>query len=315
MRNCPRNKSGKYIYSPINRYNANIFGGNIITLVGPMGPTGATGPRGIPGPQGERGPAGGPTGPTGAAGPVGPTGPTGPAGLPGPKGDTGPIGPSDTITIGRVRSAEPQELPTIVDNHVLNNHTLDFVIPRGETGPMGPAGPKGERGEVGPAGPNGEKGDPGPKGDTGDSGPRGEAGPPGPSGLPAVNTVVMFTAVSATLQNDPDLVQELSYPRTVSEITLDSGNNTVKLSRGYYLISYGTNVNATMTPDKTAKIWLEIDDTMQDVTEREGGPQGKYFLGGEFFCRIEKESSMLAFAVTSDSTVRFSNTYLIVRRI
>lgn len=188
-----------------------------------------------------------------------------------------------------------------------------FRIPRGATGPQGergvpgPEGPPGERGEQGPAGEKGLKGDPGPEG------PRGETGGPGPSGLPAINTVAYFTAVSATMQDDPYFNADLSYPTNQENIKLDISYNSIKLKRGYYVMSYGTNVNASGSVN--GKIWLEIDSQKQDVTEKEGASQGKYFLGGDFFYRVTAEEATLDFKVTNDSSVRFSNTYILIRQI
>ena len=60
--------------------------------------------------------------------------------------------------------------------------TLEFGIPRGDTGATGPQGPQGERGLTGPAGPQGEQGVPGEQGPKGDTGATGETGPTGPVG-------------------------------------------------------------------------------------------------------------------------------------
>ncbi len=79
----------------------------------------------------------------------------------------------------------------------ITGYRLDFVIPKGEKGDIGPQGIQGERGPQGETGPKGEKGDAftyrdftseqlaSLKGDKGDSGPKGEQGiqgPPGPKG-------------------------------------------------------------------------------------------------------------------------------------
>lgn len=99
-------------------------------ILGPTGPTGPTGPigleglpgmEGLPGPQGE----------------TGPTGPTGPE---------GPIGPAITISIGDVTMTDEAEGASIVDTGSGDEHVLNFVIPRGETGPTGPQGATGPTG-------------------------------------------------------------------------------------------------------------------------------------------------------------------------
>ena len=60
--------------------------------------------------------------------------------------------------------------------------TINFKIPKGDTGAKGDKGDTGDRGATGPAGPAGPKGDTGAKGDKGDTGDRGATGPAGPAG-------------------------------------------------------------------------------------------------------------------------------------
>ena len=68
------------------------------------------------------------------------------------------------------------------------NLSIGVQVPKGEMGPMGPAGPKGEMGPMGPSGPKGEMGPMGPSGSKGEmgsmgpAGPKGEMGPMGPAG-------------------------------------------------------------------------------------------------------------------------------------
>lgn len=324
---------------------------NKIIFTGISGPTGPQGPMGLPGLMGAPGPIGmtGPTGATGPQGEMGPIGLRGPTGAPGPMG---PSGSSDSIALGKVSFSENPDECKIIDRTGAPTHMLDFVLPKGakgDKGDTGPAGPQGDKGEQGVPG-IGEKiaitntqtvdsgldaevtdnfvnnthnlvfriprGATGPKGDKGEAGPegqRGDAGPAGPSGQPAINRVAYFTAVAATLQNEPYFNMDLCYPSSQSDITLDNAQNSIKLKRGYYIISYGTNVESTGSVN--GKIWLEIDSTEKDVTKKEGSFQGKYFLGGEFFYRVEAEEATLDFMVNEDSTVRFSNTYMLIRKI
>lgn len=133
--------------------------------MGPPGPAGAQGPPGVVGPQGQpgdtgsQGPAGprgfdGPVGPTGVQGPtgpkgdrgdVGPTGPVGPqgaTGAQGPQGSQGPIGPQGspaTVNVGTVTASAPGSSPVITNVGDSGDVVLNFVIPRGETGPQGEA--------------------------------------------------------------------------------------------------------------------------------------------------------------------------------
>ena len=69
--------------------------------------------------------------------------------------------------------------------------TLNFTIPKGDTGeqgiqgeqgPTGATGPQGEKGDTGPQGPQGLQGEKGEKGDTGEQGPQGIQGPKGEQG-------------------------------------------------------------------------------------------------------------------------------------
>lgn len=49
-------------------------------------------------------------------------------------GQPGPKGKADTISIGKTIVAEPYEEAKVIDNYNNNNHTLDFIIPRGKDG-------------------------------------------------------------------------------------------------------------------------------------------------------------------------------------
>lgn len=140
--------------------------------IGPAGPTGEIGPQGIQGiqgatgPQGERGDQGprGEQGPEGARGPQGPQGQPGDVGPTGPTGVTGEAGTAETITVRNTNTGEPGTDAAVIDVSGSPDHVLDFTIPRGATGPQGPAGaigatgPQGESGPQGPAGPQGEQG-------------------------------------------------------------------------------------------------------------------------------------------------------------
>mgnify|MGYP002562040319 CR=1 FL=1 len=127
---------------------------------GPTGRTGDTGPMGPAGPTGRTGDTGaiGATGPTGPTGATGPTGPTGPAGT---TGATGATGVADTITVRNTTTGDPGTAASVTDVSGSPNHILDFVIPRGfdgAVGPTGPTGPTGATGATGPIGPTGPTG-------------------------------------------------------------------------------------------------------------------------------------------------------------
>lgn len=138
-------------------------------LMGPTGPTGATGPQGFAGVTGATGATGpqGPAGATGATGATGPQGPAGATGATGPQGPTGATGatggaaPAETIAVRNTTTSEPGTYAAVVDVTGSPDHVLDFTIPRGATGPQGPAGqqgPAGATGAQGPAGPTGASG-------------------------------------------------------------------------------------------------------------------------------------------------------------
>ena len=79
-----------------------------------------------------------------------------------------------------------------LDVNSASSYKIDFVIPRGETGPVGPQGQKGDAGLTGPQGiegPTGPAGPQGEKGATGDQGPQGVEGPTGPAPKIVIGTV------------------------------------------------------------------------------------------------------------------------------
>ena len=116
-----------------------------------QGPEGEQGPKGDKGDRGDKGDKGD-TGATGAQGPIGPTGETGPVGPKGEKGDTGSQGPQGvpgtaaTITIGSVTESAPGGDASVTNSGTATAAVLDFVIPRGETGPTGATGATGPAG-------------------------------------------------------------------------------------------------------------------------------------------------------------------------
>ena len=106
---------------------------------GPVGVTGATGATGVTGATGPAGPTGasGSAGVTGATGPAGPAGAIGATGLTGATGPTGPIGPagpsggaivvkdSNSVTIGRLVSADSSGFTVITSTNYLITFTWD----------------------------------------------------------------------------------------------------------------------------------------------------------------------------------------------
>lgn len=76
-------------------------------------------------------------------------------GAPGPEGPQGPQGDpgaAATVRVGTVTTGEPGTDAIVTNSGTESAAVLDFTIPRGETGSVGPRGPKGDTGETGPAG-------------------------------------------------------------------------------------------------------------------------------------------------------------------
>lgn len=107
---------------------------------GPQGPQGETGPQGIQGIQGIQGEPGpqGEQGIQGETGPAGATGPQGPQGDPGPQGTAGTAA---TITIGAVTTGSAGTNVSVTNSGTSTAATLNFTIPRGDTGAQGDPGP------------------------------------------------------------------------------------------------------------------------------------------------------------------------------
>lgn len=140
-----------YIYSPSQGWVNNG------PLQGAKGDTGPEGPKGDPGEQGPKGDAG-PQGPQGPQGEQGIQGPQGDPGADGARGPQGPAGTAATIQVGTVTASAPGSTPTVTNSGTTSAAVLDFVLPRGETGPQGPAGADGQDGQDGAQGPQGPAG-------------------------------------------------------------------------------------------------------------------------------------------------------------
>ena len=122
---------------------------------GATGPTGMQGPQGLqgyPGLQGENGPAGvpgaqgpqghpGPKGDKGERGVPGAAGAQGPQGIPGPAGAMGMQGKAGAIRNVAVHTCAPDERAYCYNEGTPESADLVLMIPRGETGAAGPAGP------------------------------------------------------------------------------------------------------------------------------------------------------------------------------
>ena len=90
-----------------------------------------------------------------------------------------------SVNVGTTTTGEAGTNANVTNSGDETNVLLNFTIPRGDTGPAGPAGERGPAGATGPAGPAGEQGpagDTGPAGPAGERGPAGDTGPAGPAG-------------------------------------------------------------------------------------------------------------------------------------
>lgn len=66
-----------------------------------------------------------------------PIGPTGPRGEIGPMGPTGPMGmPSARVSVGETITGAPSEDAKVYATGDDNNVILNFILPRGEVGPV-----------------------------------------------------------------------------------------------------------------------------------------------------------------------------------
>ena len=140
----------------------------------------------------------------------------------GPTGPTGPQGPA-TITVGNTTTSFPGTLANVINSGTPEDVVLDFIIPRGDTGPTGATGPTGvlgPTGATGEAGPTGPTGATGPIGPTGVVGPTGATGPTGEAGqtptltIGTVTTGAPGSAAQASISGTaPNFVLNLTIPQ------------------------------------------------------------------------------------------------------
>lgn len=121
--------------------DAFVWTGEAFENIGKIqGPEGAEGKQG---PQGERGETGD-RGEPGQQGARGEQGPRGPQGIKGDSGEKGDQGDSVTLVVREVHKSEPGAMPEINISNLEGKppiQYIDFTIPQGEKGPVGPIGP------------------------------------------------------------------------------------------------------------------------------------------------------------------------------
>lgn len=167
-------------------------------------------------------------------GPRGVPGPTGPRGMIGPTGPTGARGPSgENVVVRSTTTVEPSADAKVSSFHEGNTTYLDFFIPKGEKGDMGPQGPAGPKGETVE---QGQKGDTGAKGDMGERGPSGVAGPPGLT--PNFAATIYKPSGQQITTNTPIMLEETELMKGFRK----QGNNSlVAPAKGTYMVSFFVN--------------------------------------------------------------------------
>ena len=101
------------------------------------------------------------------------------------------------LEIGTTTTGEAGTKASVTNTGSSAHAILNFVIPKGDSGPTGPQGPKGDTGATGPQGPAGPQGEAGPQGP---QGPQGEAGVDGVDGIDGVDgtDAVYISAIEPT---------------------------------------------------------------------------------------------------------------------
>ena len=235
---------------------------------GEQGIDGKIGPQGIPGPKGEKGDMG-------------------PQGIKGEKGEQGP----STIQIGNIETIEPTEEAEVINVGTPVDVVLEFKIPRGEKGDIGPQGERGLPGETGRTEHIAidetetlEPGEPaqvtdtfenwvhhlafsipkGEKGNTGDRGPQGPAGPPGTEFVSSYGIRYSMTDTQFTLPQAIDTVIPLPEKGTAFLTEYPDANSIKIKESGVYLVSYllcgATNEECSITMS------VRANDILQPAT-------------------------------------------------
>lgn len=221
-------------------------------------------------------------GPTGPKGEQGETGPQGIQGLKGDQGETGPQGPQGengptTIEIGITETGDPGTESMVTNVGTNKDVILNFKIPRGEIGAIGPKGDTGPRGLPGEIGisevitiDGTETIEPDelaevqddfdrnihhltfyiPKGEKGETGPQ---GPAGPTQIVSYAERYLDTAQEFNLQTEIDTIVPLTSTGPALFANYDTENAIDIKQTGFYQISYyfsatpKTNCNLTIS--------------------------------------------------------------------
>lgn len=180
----------------------------------------------------------------------------------GPTGPTGPQGPA-SIAVGVTTTTDPGTNASVTNVGTNDNVILNFNIPRGETGPIGPQGIPGTEGPTGPTGPTGPQGLQGIQGPTGPTGPTGPQGlqglqgiqgPTGPAGPTAIETYGRkYNTSTDNISLETNIAQNIPLGNNgpTNNITTATQNTLTITENGVYLVEYGfsesSSTNATLT--------------------------------------------------------------------
>jgi len=213
----------------------------------------------------------------GPAGPAGPQGAAGSAGSPGAAGSAGANGTAATITVGSVTTGAAGTSASVVNAGSSSAASLNFTIPRGDTGAAGSAGAAGATGAAGaaatvsigtvttgaagssasvtnvgtsaaavlniaiPRGDTGAAGAQGPAGVAGATGATGSAGAAGSSGVISVTAPITNSGTSSA---------------AVLEITTGTSSVTVCVGNDSRLSDTRTPTDGTVTDSKIVSTGL-----------------------------------------------------------
>ena len=177
----------------------------------------------------------------------------------GPTGPTGPQGPA-SIAVGVTTTTDPGTNASVTNVGTDDNVILNFNIPRGETGPIGPQGIPGTEGPTGPTGPTGPQGLQGIQGPTGPTGPTGPQGLQGlqgiqgPTGPTAIETYGRkYNTSTDNISLETNIAQNIPLGNNgpTNNITTATQNTLTITENGVYLVEYGfsgsSSTNATLT--------------------------------------------------------------------
>lgn len=225
----------------------------------------------------------GPQGPKGDKGDTGATGATGPQGATGAKGDPGT---NATVYVGTTTTGEPGTQASVYNSGTENNAVLNFTIPQGETGSVGPANTlsigsvtKGADASATITGdaPNQTLNLVLPKGDKGDTGATGAEGPRGPQGIQgetgeAFSIYKTYSSI-ADMNADAPNVPEGKFTLIASNVD-DPDNSKLFVKNGEGTFTYLTDMSGAQGIQGPAGPQGVRGDTGPVGPQGETGPRG-----------------------------------------